>query len=135
MEREKVWSTYKISQNKQVMIICNTFNATWSLSKPFWLISTIVALMWRSVDNFDKRTCFGEKKYKTAFFHMSDVLYELSYLIHCKDFVDVFSPIIVTVTSRNTIFFVLMKKKTLNVSCNTSHFLCPNPSQWKIQWN
>ena len=60
---------------------------------------------------------------------MSDVLYELSYLIHCKDFVDVFSPIIVTVTSRNTIFFVLMKKKTLNVSCNTSHFLCPNPSQ------
>ena len=41
---------------------------------------------------------------------MSDFLYELSYLIHCKHFIDVFPPIIVIVTSRNTIFFVLMKK-------------------------
>ena len=76
-----------------------------------------------------KGPIFGENKYKTAFFHMSDFLYKLSYLIHCKHFVDVFLPIIVIVTSRNTIFFVLMKKKTLNVSRNISHFLCPNPSQ------
>ena len=68
--------------------------------------------MWRSVDNFDKRTFLGENKYEAAFFHMSDLLYELSYLIHCKHFVDVFSPIVVIVTSRNIIFFVLMKKKT-----------------------
>ena len=61
---------------------------------------------------------------------MSDFLYELLYLIQCKYFVDVFSLIIVTVTSRNIIFFVLIKKKkTLNVSRNISHFLCPNPSQ------
>ena len=44
---------------------------------------------------------------------MSDFLYELSYLIHCKHFVDVFSLIIVIVTSRNMIFFVLMKKTKL----------------------
>ena len=41
-----------------------------------------------------------------------DILYELSYLIHCKHFIDVFSPILV-VTSRNMIFFVLMKKTKL----------------------
>ena len=78
-----------------------------------------------------KGPIFGENKYKTAFFHMRDFLYELSYLMHCKYFIDVFSPIIVTVTSRNIIFFVLMKKqnKTLNVSRNISHLLCPNPSQ------
>ena len=51
---------------------------------------------------------------------MSDFLYELSYLIHCKDFVDVFSPIIVTVTSRNIIFFILMKKK--NFKCELQYF-------------
>ena len=60
-----------------------------------------------------KGPIFGENKYKTAFFHMSDFLYELSYLIHCKHFIDVFSPIIVTVTSRNIIFFVLTKKTKL----------------------
>ena len=78
-----------------------------------------------------KGPIFGENNYKTAFFHMRDFLYELSYLMHCKYFIDVFSPIIVTVTSRNIIFFVLMKKqnKTLNVSRNISHLLCPNPSQ------
>ena len=59
-----------------------------------------------------KGPIFGENKYKTAFFHMSDFLYEL-YLIHCKHFVDVFSSIIVIVTSRNIIFFVLMKKTKL----------------------
>ena len=53
----------------------------------------------------------GENKYKTIFFHMSDFLYELSCLIHCKHFVDVLSPIIVIVTSRNIVFFVSMKKK------------------------
>ena len=42
-----------------------------------------------------------------AFFHISDFLYELSDLIHCRHFVDVFSPI----TSRNIIFFVILKKK------------------------
>ena len=57
-----------------------------------------------------KGPIFGENKYKTTFFHMSDFLYELPYLIHCKHFVDVFSPIIVIVTSRNIIFFVLVKK-------------------------
>ena len=59
-----------------------------------------------------KRPIFGENKYKTTFFHMSDFLGELSYLIHCKHFDDVFSPIVI-VTSRNIIFFVLMKKKKL----------------------
>ena len=54
---------------------------------------------------------------------MSDFLYELSYLIHCKNFLDVFSLIIVNVTSRNTIFFVLMKKKTLDASCNISYYI------------
>ena len=54
---------------------------------------------------------FRESLYKTAFFHMSDSLDELSYLTHCKHFVDIFSPIIVIFTSRNIIFFVLMKKK------------------------
>ena len=45
-------------------------------------------------------------------------------------FIDAFSPIIVIVTSRNMIFFILMKKKkTLNVSHNISYFLCPNSSQ------
>ena len=73
---------------------------------------------------------FGENKYKTAFFHTSNFLNELSYLIHCKHFVDVFSPVIVIVTLRNTIFFVLMKKKkTLNVSRNISYFVCSNPSR------
>ena len=54
---------------------------------------------------------------------MSDFLYELLYLIHCKHFVDVFSLIIVIVTSINIIFFVLMKKKTLNVSRDVSHYV------------
>ena len=55
---------------------------------------------------------------------MSDFLYELLYLIHCKHFVDVFSPIIVIVTSRNIIFFVLMKKnKTLNESRDISPYV------------
>ena len=54
---------------------------------------------------------------------MDDFLYELSYLIQSKHFVDVFSLIIVIVISRNTIFFVLMKKKTLNMSCNISHYI------------
>ena len=77
-----------------------------------------------------KGPIFGENKYKTAFFRMSEFLYELSYLIHCKHFVDVFPPVIVIVISRNIIFFVLMKKnKALNVSHNISYFLCPNPSQ------
>ena len=50
------------------------------------------------------------------FFDISKFLYELSNLIYCKYFIDVFSPIIVFVTSRNIIFFVVMKKKkTLNV--------------------
>ena len=44
---------------------------------------------------------------------MSDFLYELSYLIHCKHFIDVFSPITVIVTSRNMFFFVLTKKTKL----------------------
>ena len=39
-----------------------------------------------------------------TFFHMN-FLHSLSYLTHCKYFVDVFSPV---VTSRNTIFFILM---------------------------
>ena len=56
---------------------------------------------------------FGENKYKTAFFHMSDFLYEFSYLIHCKHFVDVFLPVIVIVTTRNIIFLVSMKKAKL----------------------
>ena len=60
-----------------------------------------------------KGPIFGENKYKTAFFHMSDFLYELSYLIHCKHFIDAFPLIIVIVTSRNVIFFVLMKKTKL----------------------
>ena len=55
---------------------------------------------------------------------VSDFLYELSYLIHCNHFVDVFPLIIVIVTSRNTIFFVLMKKnKTLNVRCNILYYI------------
>ena len=56
-----------------------------------------------------KGPVFGENKFKTAFFfHMSDFLYELLSLTHCKHFVDVLSPIIVIVTLRNIIFFVLM---------------------------
>ena len=55
---------------------------------------------------------------------MSGFLYELSCLIHCKHFVDVFLLIIVIVTSRNIIFFVLMKKnKTLNMSCDISRYV------------
>ena len=60
-----------------------------------------------------KGPIFGENKYKTAFFHKSDFLYEFSYLMHSKHFIDVFSPIIVIVTSRNIIFFVLMEKTKL----------------------
>ena len=52
---------------------------------------------------------------------MCDFLYELSYLIHCKRFVDVFSPIIVTVTLRNIIVFVLMEKKQ-NFKCQPQYF-------------
>ena len=44
---------------------------------------------------------------------MGDFLYELSYLIHSKNFIDVFLTIIVIVTLRNMIFFVLMKKTKL----------------------
>ena len=55
---------------------------------------------------------FLEKISIKPFFHMSDFLCEL-YLIHCKHFTDVFSPIIVIVTSRNMIFFVLMKETKL----------------------
>ena len=55
---------------------------------------------------------------------MSGFLYELSCLIHCKHFVDVFLLIIVIVTSRNIIFFVLMKKnKTLNMSRDISRYV------------
>ena len=54
---------------------------------------------------------------------MSDFLYELLYLIHCKHFVDVFSLIIVIVTSINIIFFVLMKKNPLNVGRDVSHYV------------
>ena len=36
-------------------------------------------------------------------------------------FIDVFSPIIVIVTSRNMIFFILMKKK--NFKCEPQYFL------------
>ena len=64
------------------MIIYNTLNAKWSLQKLFWLITIIIALIWRSVDSIDQTTFFGEINYKTAFFHMSEFLYELSYLIH-----------------------------------------------------
>ena len=60
-----------------------------------------------------KGPILGENKHETAFFHMSDFFYELLCLIHYKYFVDVFSPIIVIVTSRNVIFFVLMKKTKL----------------------
>ena len=60
-----------------------------------------------------KGPIFGENKYKTEFFHISDFLYELSNLIHYNHFVDVFSPIVVIATSRNIIFFVLMKKTKL----------------------
>ena len=42
-----------------------------------------------------------------TFFHMN-FLHSFSYLTHCKHFVDVFSPISAAVTSRNTIFFILM---------------------------
>ena len=52
---------------------------------------------------------------------MSDFFYELLYLIHYNHFVDVFSPIIVFVTSRNVIFFVLMKKKK-NFKCEPQYF-------------
>ena len=77
-----------------------------------------------------KGPIFGENTYKTPFFHMSNFLYELSYLIHCKRFVDVFSPVIVIVTSRNILFFLMKKKsETLNVRHNISHFLYSNPSQ------
>ena len=47
---------------------------------------------------------------------MSDFLYELLYLIHCKHFVDVFSPIIVIVTSRNIFLCFNEKNKTLNLN-------------------
>ena len=67
-----------------------------------------------------KGPIFGENKHKTTFFHMSGFLYELSYLMHCKHFVDVFSPIIVIATSRNIIFFVLMKNQ--NFKCEPQYF-------------
>ena len=51
----------KYQKNGRVEIICNTFNAKWSLLKLFWLITIIIALIWRSVDNFDKRTYFCRK--------------------------------------------------------------------------
>ena len=63
------------------------------------------------MDKFDKDLFLEKISIKPQFFHMSDFLYESSYLIHCKHFADVFSPIIVIITSRNIIFFVLMKKK------------------------
>ena len=56
---------------------------------------------------------FGENKYETTFFHMSDFVCELSYLRHCKHFADLFLSIIVIVTSRSIILFVLMKKRKL----------------------
>ena len=72
---------------------------------------------------FTKGPIFGKNKYKTAFFHMSDFLYKLSYLIHCKHFVDIFSLIIVIVTSRNIILFVLIEKKQ-NFKCEPrSHYV------------
>ena len=39
----------------------------------------------------------------------------------CKHFVDVFSPIIVIINSRNNIFFVLMKKQ--NIKCEPQYFI------------
>ena len=42
---------------------------------------------------------------------MSNFLYELPDLTHCKHFVDIILPIIVIFTLRNIIFFVLMKKQ------------------------
>ena len=71
-----------------------------------------------------KGLIFGENKYKTTFFHMSDFLYELSYLIHCKHFVDVFSLIIVIVTLTNITFFVLMKKIKLWMWAAIFHISC-----------
>ena len=49
-------------------------------------------------------------------FFTSDFLYELSYLINCEHFVNAFPSIIVIVTSKTIIFFVLMKK-TQNFQC------------------
>ena len=72
----------------------------------------------------------GENKYKTAFFQMSDYLYELLYLILCKHVVDVFSPIIVIVASRNIIFFVLMKK---NFKCEWQYFTFLMTKSWKTK--
>ena len=65
---------------------------------------------------------------------MSHFLYKLSYLIHCKNFVDVFSPIIVIVASRNMIFYVLMKKSS---KCEPQYFtfLMSKFFTVNIQWN
>ena len=43
---------------------------------------------------------------------MSDFLLESLYLIHCKHFVDVFSPIINIATSRNIYIFLFIIKYT-----------------------
>ena len=74
-----------------------------------------MTLMWSLWITLPEGPIFREIKYKTAFFHTSDFLYELWYLLHCKHFVEVFSPIIVIFTSANIISFVLMKKKKLKM--------------------
>ena len=54
-----------------------------------------------------KGSIFGENDH----IHMTNFLHSLSYLICCKYFVDVFTPINAIATSQNIIFFILMATK------------------------
>ena len=63
-----------------------------------------------------KGPVFAENKYKTTFFYMSDFLYEFSCLIHCKHFINVFSPIVI-ITLKNMNFFCFIEKKN-NLKCD-----------------
>ena len=60
------------------------------------------------MNKFEKGSILEEEMHKATSFHMTTFLHSLLYLIHCKHFVDIFSPISAFVTSRNAIFVILI---------------------------
>ena len=53
---------------------------------------------------------------------MSDFLYEFSYLIHCKHFINVFPSIVIATLKNMNFFSFIKKKKQLKMSAAIFHF-------------
>ena len=94
------------------MMLRYIFHAKLGTCELFY-ITIMIAQVKRSTKNFGKRS-YLVISVKPHFFHMSDFLCGLSYLI--KYFVDIFSTVAFIATLWNFSFFILMTKKNLNRS-------------------